>query len=313
MTKATDPIAADRTLTTTRVFDAPRAQVFKAWTDPKQFAKWFPPDGFTAECDLDVRPGGRLRVDMKGADPALGPDFYEKVFPGSGVYKEVVANERLAFTFAAAADEGSPPMNMLMTVIFEDEGRKTKLTIHQTADTVADYEALVKIGASEGLRQSLDKLTALLAGNTPGAAQGKGGILTLTRIFDAPRELVWTAYTDPKHIVKWSFAQDWEAPFAETDVRPGGAFRTGMRPKDHSEEGFVFEGKYREVTKPARIVQELSDGRVITTAFDDVGGKTKVTLTVEMAESEEQERTGYGQILDNLDKHVATLSGRKKS
>jgi uncharacterized protein YndB with AHSA1/START domain len=88
MTKATDPIAADRTLTTTRVFDAPRAQVFKAWTDAKQFAKWFPPDGFTADCDLDVRPGGRLRVDMKGADPALGPDFYEKVFPGSGVYKE---------------------------------------------------------------------------------------------------------------------------------------------------------------------------------------------------------------------------------
>ena len=80
MTKATDPVAADRTLTTTRVFDAPRAQVFKAWTDPKQFAKWFPPDGFTAECELDVRPGGSIRVDMKGADPALGPDFYDKVF-----------------------------------------------------------------------------------------------------------------------------------------------------------------------------------------------------------------------------------------
>ena len=138
-------------------------------------------------------------------------------------------------------------------------------------------------------------------------------MLTLTRVFDAPRELVWTAYTDPKHIVKWSFAQDWEAPFAETDLRVGGAFRTGMRPKDHSEEGFVFEGKYREVTKPARIVQELGDGRVITTAFDDVGGKTKVTLTVEMAMSEEQERTGYGQILDNLGIHLATLSGRKTS
>ena len=47
MTKASDTIAADRTLTTTRVFDAPRALVFKAWTDPKQFARWFPPDGFT--------------------------------------------------------------------------------------------------------------------------------------------------------------------------------------------------------------------------------------------------------------------------
>jgi uncharacterized protein YndB with AHSA1/START domain len=311
MTKATDPIAADRTLTTTRVFDAPRAQVFKAWTDAKQFAKWFPPDGFTADCDLDVRPGGRLRVDMKGADPALGPDFYEKVFPGSGVYKEVVANERLAFTFAAAADEGSPPMNMLMTVIFEDEGRKTKLTIHQTADTVADYEALVKIGASEGLRQSLDKLTAVLEGTGPDTKVSvTGRTLTLTRVFDAPRDLVWKAYTDPAHIVKWSFANDWEAPFAETDLRPGGKFRVGMRPVDHSEEGFVFEGTYSEIVRPERIVQTIGDGRVMKTTFEDVGGKTRLTLSVEMAMSEEDERRGYSQFLEHFAQHLAMLSGR---
>jgi uncharacterized protein YndB with AHSA1/START domain len=311
MTKATDPIAADRTLTTTRVFDAPRAQVFKAWTDAKQFAKWFPPDGFTADCDLDVRPGGRLRVDMKGADPALGPDFYEKVFPGSGAYTEVVANERLAFTFAAAADEGSPPMNMLMTVIFEDEGRKTKLTIHQTADTVADYEALVKIGASEGLRQSLDKLTAVLEGTGPDTKVSvTGRTLTLTRVFDAPRDLVWKAYTDPAHIVKWSFANDWEAPFAETDLRPGGKFRVGMRPVDHSEEGFVFEGTYSEIVRPERIVQAIGDGRVMKTTFEDVGGKTRLTLSVEMAMSEEDERRGYSQFLEHFAQHLAMLSGR---
>src|SRR6267143_219273 len=125
MTKGNKLVAppADRTLSTTRVFDAPRELVFKAWTDPKQFARWFPPQGFSAAaCELDVRPGGSLRFDMKGADPSLGPDFYEKVFPGRGVYREVVANERLAFTFEAAADESASPLTMLMTVIFEDEG-----------------------------------------------------------------------------------------------------------------------------------------------------------------------------------------------
>ena len=299
---------ADRTLSTTRVFDAPREMVFKAWTDPKQFARWFPPDGFTAACELDVRPGGSLRVDMKGADPALGPDFYEKVFPGKGVYQEVVANELLAFTFEASGEEGAPPMKMLMTVVFEDEGRKTKLSIHQTAETVADYEALVKIGASEGLRQSLDKLTALLDGRGPDTTVSVSGrTLTLTRVFDAPRELVWKAYTDPAHIVKWSFAKDWESPFAETDIRPGGKFRIRMRPADHSEEGFVFEGTYRDVDKPSRIVQVIADGRVMTTTFDDVGGKTRLTLTLEMSESEERERAGWGQILENFAKHVATL------
>ena len=311
MSKSTSsPVTApaDRTLTTNRVFDAPRALVYKAWTDPKQFARWFPPDGFTAVCELDVRPGGSLRVDMKGADPVLGRDFYEKVFPGKGVYQEVVTNERLAFTFEAAGEEGAPPMKMLMTVIFEDVGRKTKLSIYQTAETVADYEALVKIGATEGLRQSLDKLTTLLAGKGPDTTVSVSGRnLTLTRVFDAPRDLVWKAYTDPAHIVKWSFAKDWESPFAETDVRPGGSFRIGMRPADHSTEGFEFAGTYREIVKPSRIVQVIGDGRVMTTTFDDVAGKTKLTLTLEMSESEELERAGWGQILENFAKHVASL------
>jgi uncharacterized protein YndB with AHSA1/START domain len=307
MTKGSSAtVPAERTLTTTRVFDAPRELVFKAWTDVKQFARWFPPDGFSADCELDVRPGGTIRVDMKGEDPALGPDFVGKVFPGKGVYKEVVANERLSFTFEAPTEDGV--LNLLMTVFFESQGRKTKLTIHQTADTVAAYNELVKIGASEGLRQSLDKLTVLLEGKGPDTIiDVKGRNLTLSRVFDAPRDLVWTAYTDPAHIVKWMFAKDWEAPFAETDVRTGGKFRIGMRPADHSEEGFVLDGTYREVVRPERIVHLLSDGRVMTTTFADVGGKTKVTLSVDMALDEAQERQGYTQILENFARHLATL------
>jgi uncharacterized protein YndB with AHSA1/START domain len=299
MTKGSDPatVPADRTLTTSRVFDSPREVVFKAWTDPRQFEKWFPPEGFTAVCTLDVRLGGALRVEMKGNDGT--------VFPGKGVYREVVANERLAFTFE---DDGGAGPRMLMTVIFEDQGRKTKLTIHQTAQTVADFEALKEIGATEGLRQSLDKLAAHLEGKGPDTiVDVKGRTLTLTRVFDAPRDLVWKAYTDPAHIVKWMFAKDWESPFAETDVRTGGRFRIGMRPADHSEEGFVVEGTYREVKRPERIVQLLTDDRVLTTTFDDVGGKTKLTLSVEMAETEQQERLGYTQILESLAKHLATL------
>jgi uncharacterized protein YndB with AHSA1/START domain len=300
---------ADRTLVTTRVFDAPREMVFKAWTDPAQFGRWFPPDHFSAPvCELDVRPGGPLRIDMKGDDDA--GDFAGAVFPAKGVYREVVPNERLAFTFKGL-EEGPPPM-VLTTVVFEDQGRKTKVTIYQTTETVADYEELLKIGASEGLRQSLDKLTALLAGKGPDTTVSvTGRSLTLTRVFDAPRDLVWQAYTDPAHIVKWMFAKDWEAPFAETDVRSGGRFRIGMRPADHSEEGFVFDGTYREVVKPERLVQAISDGRFMTVTFQDLGGKTKLTLSVEMAESEEQERQGYTEILENFAKHLATLSGKK--
>jgi uncharacterized protein YndB with AHSA1/START domain len=300
---------AERTLTTSRVFDAPRDLVYRAWTDPKQVAKWFPPDQFSAPvCELDVRPGGVLRIHMRGDDDA--GDFAGLVFPGRGVYREVVPNERLSFTFEGEG-QGSAPPPILMTVIFEDQGRKTKITIHQTAETVAGYDELVKTGATEGLRQSLDKLTVLLEGGRPDTVVSvKDRTLSLTRTFDAPRDLVWKAFTDPAHIVKWMFADDWESPFAETDLRPGGAFRIGMRPADHSQEGFVFDGTYREIVKPERIVQAIGDGRVMKTTFDDLGGKTRLTLSVEMAMSEEQERRGYTQILQHFADHIATLSGR---
>ena len=302
-------IAPERTVVATRVFDAPRDLVYRAWIDPEQLAQWFPPKDFTAAaCEVDPRPGGVFRVDMKGPD---GPPFNGQVFPGRGVFREVVPNERLAFTFAGEGDKVPPPI--LVTVIFEAQGNKTKLTIQQTAETVADYEALLKLGVREGLAQSFEKLDELLGRRARGdSASVMGRVLTLTRVFDAPRELVWRAYTDPKHIVKWMFANDWVSPFAETDVRPGGAFRIGMRPADQSQEGFAFEGVYREVEKHARIVQIIGDGRVMTTTFEDQRGKTKLTLSVEMAMSEEQERGGWTQILDHLAEHLASLAGARR-
>src|SRR2546430_6205325 len=306
MAAGSSVMAPERTLVTTRIFDAPRERVYKAWTDPKQLAQWFPPEGFTAPvCQLDVRVGGAIRIDMKGPE---GEPFNGALFPGKGVYREVVPNERLAFTFTPEIGGRAMP-TVLMTVQFEDQAGKTKLTIQQTLDSVADYEEMVKTGMEQGIAESLGKLAGVLSGrSTDRGVTVSGCTLTLTHVYSAPRELVWKAYTDPKQIVKWMFAKDWETPFAETDVRPGGAVRIGMRPADHSEEGFTFEGVYREVVRPERIVLVTADGRVMTTTFEEVlGGGTRLTLSLEMAESEEQERTGYSQILDNLGTYIATL------
>src|SRR5436309_13846381 len=115
-------------LVTTRVFDAPPERVYKAWTDPKQLAQWFPPEGLTAPvCQLDVRVGGAMRIDMKGPE---GEPFKGRLFPGKGVYREVVPNRRLAFTFTPEM-EGQAMPTVLMTVEFEDQAGKTKLTIQQ--------------------------------------------------------------------------------------------------------------------------------------------------------------------------------------
>ena len=300
--------APERTLVTTRIYDAPREAVYRAWIDPKQLARWFPPEGFTSpRCEIDARPGGVFRVDMKA--PA-GPPFNGQVFPGPGTFREVVPNERLVFTMEPEFEGRKLPM-VLTTVRFEDLGTKTRCTVEQTLETVEAFEAMAKQGMAEGIAQSLGKLAGVLSGNpTDRGISVSDRTLTLTRVFEAPRDLVWTALTDPSHITKWMFANDWESPYAKVDARPGGSFSIGMRPADHSEKGFDLGGTYREVTKPERIVMELGDGRLMTMALADVLGGTQLTLSIEMAMSEEQERAGYTQILDHLAAHLAAASGR---
>jgi len=297
--------APERTLVTTRVFDAPRAAVYKAWTDPKQLARWFPPEGFTSpRCELDPRPGGVFRVDMKGPD---GPPFDGKVYPGPGAFVEVVPNERLVFTMTPEFEGQSLP-TVTTSVRLEDvAGNRTRCTVAQSLETVEAFQAMAKQGMAEGIAQSLGKLAGVLSGSSSDRGVSVAArTLTLVRVFDAPRDLVWTALTDPAHITKWMFANDWEAPHAKVDVRTGGAFSIGMRPADHSAEGFELVGTYREVVKGERILQVIADGRVLSMTLAEVLGGTQLTVSVEMAMSEEQERAGYTQILDHLAAHLAT-------
>jgi uncharacterized protein YndB with AHSA1/START domain len=132
-----DSIAADRELTVSRVIDAPCALVFKAWTEPEQIARWWGPKGYTTvDYDMDIRPGGAYRFRMRSPD---GVDHRKR-----GVYREIVAPERIVFTFAWEAPDGRLGHELLVTVTFEALGTKTRLTLHQGVfDTVANCESHV--------------------------------------------------------------------------------------------------------------------------------------------------------------------------
>ena len=95
--------------------------MFKAWTDPKHVAPWWGPHGFTNPvCELDARPGGAIRIHMRGPDGT--------VYPMTGVYQEIVEPERLVFTSAALDKEGNPLFEVLNTVTFAEQGGKTTQT-----------------------------------------------------------------------------------------------------------------------------------------------------------------------------------------
>lgn len=144
------PGSADREIAATRVFDAPPDLVFQMWTDPKHVAQWWGPNGFTTTIhEMDVRPGGVWRFVMHGPD---GVDYNNK-----SVYVEVVKPERLVY------DHVSGP-KFRATVIFEDRGGKTSVTVRMLFESVAERERTIeKFGAVEGLNQTLGRLKDHLA------------------------------------------------------------------------------------------------------------------------------------------------------
>jgi len=146
----------EATVTLTRVYDAPRDLVWRAWTDPKHMAQWFGPRGFTSSVpELDVRVGGNLRIVMHGPD---GNDY-----PMKGVSREVVPPERLVFSNIAVDNDGNHLLEGETTVILEAQGAKTKLTLRTYAKGLVPMATQMLAGMEAGWSQSLDKMEELVA------------------------------------------------------------------------------------------------------------------------------------------------------
>lgn len=148
---------SNRELVLTRIIDAPRESVYRAWTEPELLKQWFAPLPYTTpHAELDVRPGGANLIVM--SDPE-GNEFANR-----GVYLEVAKNERLVITDAYST-AWEPSQKAFMTVIltFEDMGGKTRYTARVRHWTMADREAHENMGFHEGWGQCADQLAALAA------------------------------------------------------------------------------------------------------------------------------------------------------
>ena len=130
--------------------------------------------------------------------------------------------------------------------------------------------------------------------------------ITVETIVKAPIEKVWETWTEPRHIIKWAFAQDdWEAPAAENDVRTGGKFKTVMAAKDKST-SFDFTGVYTNVKQLELIEYDMDDGRHVKIEFTKLPEGIKVTETfdIESENPKEMQRAGWQAILDNYKKYT---------
>jgi uncharacterized protein YndB with AHSA1/START domain len=140
----------------TRVFDAPRRLVFQVWTDPKHVMQWWGPHGFTTpRCELDVRTGGAIRIDMRGPDG--------NIYPMTATYQEIVEPERIVFKSLAMDGAGNPLFEVLNTVTFAESGGKTTLTLQARVLTATAMAPQYLKGMEVGWTQTLERLDTYLA------------------------------------------------------------------------------------------------------------------------------------------------------
>jgi uncharacterized protein YndB with AHSA1/START domain len=286
-------VPTKRVMTMTRDFDAPRDLVWEVYTQPEHIVHWMSASDWTSpSAEVEARTGGRFKVEMR---PLNGTDgfFFE------GVYDEVVAPELLVLEIGDGR---------IMRTTFEDLGdKKTRLTLSWE---MARDEALER----QGYTQILDKLTDYVKHRRPTKPE-----VIITRVFDAPRDLVFAAFTEPKHLGQWFSPNGFTTPTVESDPKPGGVFRVGMRAGKAlgDLEGQVFwaSGTYREVTPPERLALTMSgegtegniDNTMVTITFLERAGKTRVIvhqtgMTIVQRDGASQ---GWSESLDKLAAYLA--------
>jgi uncharacterized protein YndB with AHSA1/START domain len=137
----------------TRILDAPRDLVFKAYTDPNVIPQWWGPRDLTTVVDqMEVRPGGIWRFVHRDAE---GNEY-----GFHGVYHDVVSPERIVSTFEF---EGVPGHVLLATMTFEEQDGKTKLTDASVFQSVEDRDGMLQSGMEGGASESMDRLDEYLA------------------------------------------------------------------------------------------------------------------------------------------------------
>lgn len=282
-----------REIVTSRTYDAPRALVWAAWTDPERLAQWWGPDGFTITTHkMDFRVGGVWVFAMHGPD---GTDY-----PNCVRYKEIERHERIAFDHGT--EEGGAP-HFENTVTFEEARGKTTVTMRAVFPTAAARDFVAKVHkAIEGGRQTLARLDAVLL---------QPLIMRVNRHFAFPPERVFDAWLDPAGARQWWFKTPaGEMQTCEIDARIGGKFRIVEKRGDALADHF---GTFVELDRPRRIVFDFATDREqkptrVTVAIAPAPGGCELTLAHEMdrqwADFIDRTHNGWTMILQNLAKIV---------
>lgn len=293
---------SDREIELQRVFDAPRALVFEALLDPNAVPLWWGPRYLTTRVEtLDARPGGRWRF--------LQQDAAGNEYGFHGEYRQITPPEQVVQTFEF---EGMPGHVVEETMTLEEHDGGTLLKVRSLFASPEDLNGMLQSGMEAGAAEGYDRLEELL--------RTRDREIVLTRSFDAPRDLLFTVWTQPEHVAQWWGPRGFTTTNHQMDVRPGGVWRLTM----HGPDGTDYPNQivYREVVRPERLVYSHASadpndpGRFdVTVTFTEMSGKTVITMRSLFQSAEARDYVvrefhaieGGNQTLDRLGAYLATM------
>lgn len=214
-----------------RVLTAPRSLVWKAWTDLVHVTSWWGPRGFsTTTHERSFNPGGQWRFTMHGPD---GRDYKNLV-----TYLEIVPERRLVYKHGGG-EPGLEPVDFTAEVVFEEvpnDANSTRLTLRMMFSTEADRQRVIdEYGADDGAVETFARFAEHLGAHAGGDWSASTSVmlptessLMLSRVYAAPIDLLWRAWTEPEMISSWFCPKECKFLSGAGDVRVGGDYRSSM-------------------------------------------------------------------------------------
>lgn len=214
MTSAPTAPASANEIRITRIYDAPVALVWDAWTDPDQVVQWWGPRGFTITThNRDVRPGGSWLFTMHGPDGTDYPNFTR--------YHEVEPRVRLVYDHGASLSDAEPMFRV--TATFRDLDGKTELDFRMTLPTPEAAQQTRTFVKAAGGNATWDRLAEYLEKTTSSQE-----IFVINRSFAAPIGTVFDMWTSPAYLPAWLPPEGFTMVFNHAEIRTGGAATFSM-------------------------------------------------------------------------------------
>jgi uncharacterized protein YndB with AHSA1/START domain len=233
---------------------------------------------------MEQRAGGLWRLEMHGPDGTNYPCDMEFI--------ELIPKQRVVYR-TRGGKAGAPVEQFDTTMTFEDHGSGTRLTIRMTFASAEQRDHNVRTyGAIEGGEQMFDRLETLLQKKQTGkdisaASKDEKHGLCITREFNAPRELVWQAWTDPEMAKQWSGPKSFPAVHMELGKKPGDKWRICLRgcpPGTDTPVDLWQGGILREIVPPELLVYTYAWDRRADVGLPDDGDPHETVITVRFEE-----------------------------